>query len=298
MADLGKVVITDGGDYSPGATYEKLTFVHYGSNTYMTLRTVTDITPTDDGVNYKLFCRSAELATATIPGTVMPDGVTTEVSADGALSAKTATQSTAGIVKGSAGIKVGADGVIDVNTLFTQATELANIIAGEAIAEVFGKISKAIATTMNLDQNALLKNMLTNIDANDSSKVPTSAFIHTLYERIGMGEELGIGANLTAVVKALNSNLSNIGDVVNACVKYRKTISKSENIFALPAGIYTLLEGSDYFPSTLGAYGMLLIMPGEYGYVTALYIDSNATVGFCFCNINTSAWNWTVLPHQ
>lgn len=208
MADLGKVVVTDGGNYAPGTTYEKLTFVHYGSNTYMTLKTVTDIVPTDDGVNYKLFCRSAELATATIPGTVKPDGTTTTVDeTTGALSAKPATQSTAGIVKGSAGIKVGEDGSIDVNTLFEQATELANIIAGEAIASALGKISKAIAVTMNLDQNALLKNMLTNIDANDQTKIPTSALVHTLVERIGMGESLDIGANLTAVVKALNSNL-------------------------------------------------------------------------------------------
>lgn len=96
----------------------------------------------------------------------------------------------------------------------------------------------------------------------------------------------------------LNANLNNIGDIVNTCVRYRKTVIKSENIFALQPGIYTLLEGNNYLPPTLGAYGMLLILPGEYNYVTALYIDGGANVGFCFCNISTSAWNWTVLPHQ
>jgi hypothetical protein len=35
------------------------------------------------------------------------------------------------------------------------------------------------------------------------------AFIHTLYERIGMGTELTAGANLTVVVETLNSNLTN-----------------------------------------------------------------------------------------
>lgn len=211
MADLGKVVVTDGGNYVPDTTYEKLTFVHYGSNTYMTLKTVTDIVPTDDGVNYKLFCRSAELATATIPGTVKPDGTTTEVSADGTLSAKVATQSTAGIVKGSNGIKVGADGSIDISTLFEQATDLANIIAGEAIASALGKISKAIAVTMGLNENALLKNMLTNIDADDQNKIPTTKLTHAHSERIGMGTELSAGANLTAAVNALNSNLKAFG---------------------------------------------------------------------------------------
>lgn len=138
----------------------------------------------------------------------MPDGVTTEVDSNGALSVKTATQSTTGIVKGSAGINVAEDGSIDVNTLFEQATELANIIAGEAIASAFGKIAKSIAVTMGLNENALLKNMLTNMDADDSIKIPTSKFVHKLYERIGMGEDLDIGDNLTAVVKSLNSNLT------------------------------------------------------------------------------------------
>lgn len=207
MADLGKVAVTDGGNYSASTTYEKLTFVHYQGDAYMTLKTVKGVTPTDDGVNYKLFCKSAVLATASKAGIVMPDGTTTTVNSSGKMSAKKATQSTTGIVKGSNSIKVGSDSAIDVNTEFTQATNLANIITGEAIATILGKVSKAIATTMNLNQNALLKSMLTSIDANDSSKIPTAAYIHTLVERIGMGTQLNDGANLTEAANNLNSNL-------------------------------------------------------------------------------------------
>ena len=202
--------MTDGGDYSATTTYEKLTFVHYQGDTYMTLKTVKGVTPTDDGVNYKLFCKSAELATASKAGIVMPDGTTTTVNSSGKMSAKRATQSTPGIVKGSNSIKVGSDGAIDVNTTFTQAVNLANIITGEAIATILGKVSKAIATTMNLNQNALLKSMLTSIDANDSSKIPTAAYIHTLVERIGMGTQLTAGANLTEAANNLSSNLANV----------------------------------------------------------------------------------------
>lgn len=209
MADLGKVAVTDGGSYSASTTYEKLTFVHYQGDAYMTLKTVKGVTPTDDGVNYKLFCKSAVLATASKAGIVMPDGTTTTVNSSGKMSAKKATQSTTGIVKGSNSIKVGSDGAIDVNTTFTQAVNLANIITGEAIATILGKVSKAIATTMNLNQNALLKSMLTSIDANDSSKIPTAAYIHTLVERIGMGTQLTAGANLTEAANNLNSNLAN-----------------------------------------------------------------------------------------
>lgn len=207
MADLGKIAVTDGGNYSASTTYEKLTFVHYQGDAYMTLKTVKGVTPTDDGVNYRRFCKSAELATASKAGIVMPDGTTTTVDSSGYLSAKKATQSTTGIVKGSNSIKVGSDGAIDVNTTFTQAVNLANIITGEAIATILGKVSKAIATTMNLNQNALLKSMLTSIDANDSSKIPTAAYIHTLVERIGMGTQLTAGANLTEAANNLNSNL-------------------------------------------------------------------------------------------
>lgn len=210
MADLGKIAVTDGGNYSASTTYEKLTFVHYQGDAYMTLKTVKGVTPTDDGVNYRRFCKSAELATASKAGIVMPDGTTTTVDSSGYLSAKKATQSTTGIVKGSNSIKVGSDGAIDVNTTFTQAVNLANIITGEAIATILGKVSKAIATTMNLNQNALLKSMLTSIDANDSSKIPTAAYIHTLVERIGMGTQLTAGANLTEAANNLNSNLANV----------------------------------------------------------------------------------------
>ena len=212
MADLGKIAVTDGGDYSASTTYEKLTFVHYQGDAYMTLKTVKGVTPTDDGVNYKLFCKSAKLATASKAGIVMPDGTTTTVNSSGEMSAKQATQSTTGIVKGSKSIKVGSDGAIDVNTNFTQAADLANIIAEEAIATILGKVSKAIATTMNLNQNALLKSMLTSIDVNDSSKIPTAAYIHTLVERIGMGTQLTAGANLTEAANNLSSNLGNISN--------------------------------------------------------------------------------------
>lgn len=228
MADLGKIAVTDGGNYSASTTYEKLTFVHYQGDAYMTLKTVKGVTPTDDGVNYRRFCKSAELATASKAGIVMPDGTTTTVDSSGYLSAKKATQSTTGIVKGSNSIKVGSDGAIDVNTTFTQAVNLANIITGEAIATILGKVSKAIATTMNLNQNALLKSMLTSIDANDSSKIPTAAYIHTLVERIGMGTQLTAGANLTEAANNLNSNFDNLETALNSVLKTQWTSNSNE----------------------------------------------------------------------
>lgn len=209
MADLGKIVVTDGGTYSAAVTYEKLTFVHYNDDAYLTLKTVKGVTPTDDGVNYRLFCKSAVTATTSKAGIVMPDGTTIGIS-NGKITAKTATQTTAGVTKGSNDIIVGKDGGLSLNTKFEQATALANIVAGEALKVVLGKVSKAIATTMNLDENALLKNMISGIDVNNGEKVPSSAFVHTLYERLGMGTDLSAGdaENVTQAVNALYSDLA------------------------------------------------------------------------------------------
>jgi hypothetical protein len=231
-------------------------------------------------------------------GTVKPDGVTTEVSADGTLSAKIATQSTAGMAKGSTGITVGTGGALDVNTAFTQATELANIIAGEAIAQVLGKISKSIAVTMGLDQNALLKNMLTNIDANDQNKIPTAAFIHTLYDRIGMGTSLTAGANLTVVVESLNSNLTNVSNSLNTLkakapsdLAYINSFCTRINDFSNKTGI-SLIENITFIIYSKGiksgCFGFSAVTyverpngTGEYGYVEFFkHADNYVTVKF------------------
>ena len=237
MADLGKVVVTDGGTYSASVTYEKLTFVHYNNDAYLTLKTVKGVTPTDDGVNYRLFCKSAATATTSKAGIVMPDGTTIGIS-NGKITAKTATQTTVGVTKGSNDINVGKDGALSLNTKFEQATALANIVAGEALNVVLGKVSKAIATTMNLDENALLKNMISGIDVNDGNKVPSSAYIHTLVNRIGMGTELSGFDNLTAAVNSVNNNLESGYlkiKVYGSCIRLvQKTVSFTNGIGYIP----------------------------------------------------------------
>ena len=237
MADLGKVVVTDGGTYSATVTYEKLTFVHYNNDAYLTLKTVKGVTPTDDGVNYRLFCKSAATATTSKAGIVMPDGTTISIS-NGKITAKTATQTTVGVTKGSDDITVGKDGALSLNTNFKQATALANIVAGEALKVVLGKVSKAIATTMNLDENALLKNMISGIDVNDGNKVPSSAYIHTLVDRIGMGTELSGFDNLTAAVNSVNNNLESGYlkiKVYDSCIRLvQKTVSFTNGIGYIP----------------------------------------------------------------
>ena len=217
-------------EFDPVKQYDILNLVSFDGSSYVVhTKPPAGTLPTD--LDYwQVSAQGTGKATANNVGTVKPDGTTTEVSTDGSISVKKAKQEALGLVKGSNGIKVGADGSIDVNTLFTQATDLANIIAGEAISLALGKIAKSIAVTMGLNENALLKSMLTNMDVNDSAKVNSAAYVHKLTERIGMGEELAIGANLTAGLNALNSNLS---DVNNSLI----TSAQDTTGFTLASGV-------------------------------------------------------------
>lgn len=263
MADLGKVVVTDGGTYSASVTYEKLTFVHYNGDAYLTLKTVKGVTPTDDGTNYRLFCKSAVTATTSKAGIVMPDGSTISIS-NGKISAKKATQSAVGVVKGSDDINVDSNGEITVNTEFTQATALANLIAGEAIRVVLGKVSKAIATTMNLDQNALLKNMVSGIDANDGNKIPSSAFVHTLYERLGMGTDLSAGdaKNVTQAVNSLYSNLNNMW-----------SLSGNQTLIPNNSDMHTYLTPGNYYCASNTNAETLKNSPLKFAFTMKVYLS-------------------------
>lgn len=77
--DLGKWMITNGGVYNPEAVYEQLTMVMYDNSTYITLKTVQGVTPTDDHVNYQLMAKGFD---PTALGSVQaedPSGVLGEV---------------------------------------------------------------------------------------------------------------------------------------------------------------------------------------------------------------------------
>jgi len=266
MAEIyGTIGIHPMGTYDPDTKYELLHLVDYDGSSYVAHTDPPLGTLPTNTAYWQVSAQGTSKATADSVGTVKPDGVTTEVSADGAMSVKTATQSTLGLVKGSTGINVGADGAIDLNTIFEQATELANIIAGEAISQVLGKISKSIAVTMGLDQNALLKNMLTNIDANDQNKIPTSAFIHTLYDRIGMGTALTAGANLTEAANTLNSNLIAGTATIPAgdggvLVTYGKTFSVAPKVSLTVRGSApdVIISAKISNPSTTG-FGIIVV---------------------------------------
>ena len=228
--NYGQVAIVPKGEWNVETQYKVNNLVSYDGSSYVAkVQPPVGTLPTDTSY-WQVSAAGTKKATADSLGTVMPDGTTTSVGEDGKLSVNTAQQDALGVVKGSDDITVGEDGTLTVNTTFKQATELANIIAGEAIKSVLGKVSKAIATTMNLDENALLKNMISGIDVNDGNKVPSSAYIHSLVERIGMGTALEGGFdNLTAGLNSVNNNLSNTNDKVTQLYSDLPIIGKFTN---------------------------------------------------------------------
>ena len=243
--NYGQVAIVPKDEWNVETQYKVNNLVSYDGSSYVAkVQPPVGTLPTDTSY-WQVSAAGTKKATADSLGTVMPDGTTTSVGEDGKLSVNTAQQDALGVVKGSDDITVGEDGKMTLNTTFEQATELANIIAGEAIKSVLGKVSKAIATTMSLDENALLKNMISGIDVNDGNKVPSSAYIHSLVERIGMGTALEGGFdNLTAGLNSVNNNLSNTKSrldtpLYSSVLDYALTLSEGLHAVRFPGTGYT-----------------------------------------------------------
>lgn len=295
--NYGQVAIVPKGEWNVETQYKVNNLVSYDGSSYVAkVQPPVGTLPTDTSY-WQVSAAGTKKATAESLGTVMPDGTTTSVGEDGKLSVNTAQQDALGVVKGSDDITVGEDGTLTVNTTFEQAAELANIIAGEAIKSVLGKVSKAIATTMSLDENALLKNMISGIDVNDSNKVPSSAYIHTLVERIGMGTELvsGLG-DLTTGLNTVNNNLSN-PDRINLNVLTEITSLNSPE----RTGVYYVTGNNiGALPPGFSNYGILLCMRSPYSLhptnSNCVYVQEYTDVygKHASRSFNNGAWtNWT-----
>lgn len=283
--NYGQVAIVPKGEWNVETQYKVNNLVSYDGSSYVAkVQPPVGTLPTDTSY-WQVSAAGTKKATADSLGTVMPDGTTTSVGEDGKLSVNTAQQDALGVVKGSDDITVGEDGTLTVNTTFKQATELANIIAGEAIKSVLGKVSKAIATTMNLDENALLKNMISGIDVNDGNKVPSSAYIHSLVERIGMGTALEGGFdNLTAGLNSVNNNLSNRFSSDSLVYNSIDDIPKSGSCFG------TISKSIKIGTITIPAYSRFSFINTGTSTDGALFaIDSN---GYSYTAYRTSGvWN-------
>ena len=291
--NYGQVAIVPKGVWNAETQYKVNNLVEYDGSSYVAkVQPPVGTLPTDTSY-WQVSAAGTKKATADSLGTVMPDGTTTEIKEDGKLSAKTAQQNALGVVKGSDDVTVGEDGNLTVNTTFEQATELTNIIAGEAIKSVLGKVSKAIATTMSLDENALLKNMISGIDVNDGNKVPSSAYIHSLVERIGMGTALEGGFdNLTAGLNSVNNNLSK-----KLFVKISDTSNGNHSQIDQIADFYGITWVNSNYNSTFGGQwcfidSTIIDNLGPYAIQRIMSCENAAILATRYCTKGTwGAWN-------
>ena len=57
---LGKFKITPKGEYNANETYDELDLIKYKGGSYLVLKTVTGVTPTDDNINYQAISEPSE----------------------------------------------------------------------------------------------------------------------------------------------------------------------------------------------------------------------------------------------
>lgn len=61
MTDAGRIMIIPKGKYNASTTYERLDAVTYNGQGFIALKTVSMVTPTDDGTNWKLYVDNADI---------------------------------------------------------------------------------------------------------------------------------------------------------------------------------------------------------------------------------------------
>lgn len=137
--DLGKWMITNGGVYNPEAVYEQLTMVMYDNSTYITLKTVQGVTPTDDHVNYQLMAKGFD---PTALGSVQAED-------------------TSGVL-GEVGGTVSAQDLIDwvVDQAATKLLKISDLVSVQTNDATKG-VSAALAYAMNQSIDQLNSNLET-----------------------------------------------------------------------------------------------------------------------------------------
>lgn len=185
MADAGKVVITPKGAYSSTATYEWLDEVSYDGKAYIALKTVTGVTPSDDGVNWRLFLAPNDI----VAGNLVPT--------------------------------------------FTEASTRSNIVSGENLSTILGKVKKYFTD---------LKGHAFNDTVNNLTTSKTGSALDASQGKVLQGEVDEINSNLSLNLRLAleQGDLDNGGTPISSTV-YKRTINY---IKVKPNTEYTILRSS------------------------------------------------------
>lgn len=114
----------------------------------------------------------------------------------------TATTEKRGVVIVGDGTKIENE-ILSIDTEFDNSETLEALVSGENFKPLLTKLAKTVSTVIGLDNDAVLKAMMSNINVNDENMIPTSAYIYKLAERIGIDVELNGDNSLTDGVNKL-----------------------------------------------------------------------------------------------
>lgn len=227
MASAGTVSFITKGEYSASTTYKRLNTVRYNNQVYVALKTVTGITPSDDGENWQLFVDTPE---------VIPE---------------------------------------EIKPTFEIPSNRENIVSGESLPTLFGKIKKWL---VDLKPHAFT-NLTTDI-ANPISGSALGAEVGTKLK----GDIDTQKAEFDKEIADINSNLSNtlcadIGWYPNGkALNEVKSGAYGVKPDSLPPGI----------PDNIfNLYGVILVISGTY-YPTAIYMS--VTGQMAFWASNSKSW--------
>lgn len=229
MADAGKIVITPKGAYSSTKTYEWLDEVSYNGNAYVALKTVTGVTPSDDGVNWRLFMSSAD---------------------------------------------------VDANVLvpkFTEASTRSNIVSGENLSTMFGKIKKWFTDLKSHAFKDLVNNLTTST---------TGSALDASQGKILKDEVDGVNRNLTKLELSDVAGGKNILDYTSIGENFSTNATGTS--FSFSNGEYVITRVNN-FNSGIYTYSSLLnVLDGKKIRLSfdAKTDTSGMSIRFCVGNGN------------
>lgn len=79
MNDAGRVGFVPKNNYNAGTTYDYLDIVYFEGSSYVAKKVTAGNTPAEDNEYWHIFAAGAQPAGPNTPGTVKPDGTTTQV---------------------------------------------------------------------------------------------------------------------------------------------------------------------------------------------------------------------------
>ena len=217
----------------------------------------------------------------------------------------TATTERKGLVIVGDGTKI-EDGVLSIDTSFDESESLEDLVSEESFKTTLTKLAKAVSEVIRLDQNAVLKSMISNLNVNDHNMIPTSAYVYKLAERIGIDIDLIGNESLTDGVNKLPQLRDDVDDLISRVhendvvdfISFNEQCPLGFTIFSTSSNTTSLPTEDDVW---IGAAGFLIkitetesrvvLFNKEYTqFATMSYIDgfwNTWTIGVCRSEIES-----------